>query len=165
MDHPKVVAWLLALTLVVPGCASLRWSVQRSFRDPGEKLETFPEAVWEEYECAARKRPFFVIEKNELVPPRLKAGKAFNHRLVYVMCPRKPTEVVRGRLETRIRYRGDPIVLETTDAYEIKPGRWVLDAEISLPETADPGIYAYELAFESREVRFEKRLTFVVDSR
>jgi hypothetical protein len=56
-------------------------------------------------------------------------------------------------------------VRETTDAYEIKPGRWVVDAEVSLPDDADPGVYAYELEFEGAGVSFEKRLTFVVRPR
>lgn len=163
MGHSKIVPWLVALTLLASGCASLRWGVQKSLRDPGEKLETFPELVWEEYDCAKQKRPFFAMEENELVPPRLKAGKAFNHRMVYVMCPRKPTEVVEGRLQTRIRFEGDPIVRETTEAYSLKPGRWIVDSEILLPEAAAHGVYAYELSFESRTVRFDEQLTFVVD--
>ena len=77
MGHSKIVPWLVALLLLVPGCASVRWGLQKSFRDPGERLETFPELVWEEYDCAKQKRPFFTMEENELVPPRLKAGKAF----------------------------------------------------------------------------------------
>ena len=48
MGHPQVVAALLSLTLVVSGCANLRWSVQRSLREPGERIETFPELVWED---------------------------------------------------------------------------------------------------------------------
>jgi len=163
LGHTKIVLWLVALMLLQSGCASLRWGVQKSLRDPGERLETFPELVWEEYDCAQQKRPFFAMEENELVPPRLKAGKAFNHRMVYVMCPRNPTEVVEGRLLTRIRFEGDPIVRETTESYSLKPGRWVVDSEIMLPDAASHGVYAYELSFESRAVRFDERLTFVVD--
>ena len=161
MGHSKVIIWLATLALLAPACAS----IQKSLRQPGEKLKTFPELVWEEYDCESQKRPFFVIEDNELVPRRIKPGKAFNHRLVYAMCPKKPTEVVQGRLQTRIRYRGNPIVRENTEAYEIKPGRWIVDAEIVLPEAAEPGVYAYELAFKSRSIRFEKSLTFVVNPR
>ena len=48
MDHRKKLAALAALTLCA-GCATARWSVVQQFRTPGEKLETFPEQVWEEY--------------------------------------------------------------------------------------------------------------------
>jgi hypothetical protein len=129
------------------------------------RLEDFPESVWEEYDCQKQARPFFVIERNELVPARVDAGGEFSHRLVYAMCPDNPTEVVSGRLLTRIRYRGEPIVRETTEAYEIKPGRWVVDSTVTLPRDAHPGVYAYELAFQSMDVTFEKRLTFVVGAR
>jgi hypothetical protein len=85
--------------------------------------------------------------------------------MVYVMCPRRPTGVVAGRLLTRIRFRGDPIVRETRDAYEIRPGRWVVDAEVSLPDDAEPGVYAYEIAFQGQALNFRKSLTFVVGPR
>lgn len=161
MGHPKVVAALLAL-LMTGGCAGLRWTVQKSFRSPGQHLADFPEVVWEEYDCAHKKRPFFAIERNELVPPRVRAGGEFNHRMIYVLCPAEPTAVVAGNLQTRIRFRGSPIVRETTQAYELKPGRWIVDAEVQLPPTAEPGVYAYEIDFEGRVVAFEKSLTFVV---
>ena len=161
MGHHKVIALAVSLSLAL-GCASTRWAVQKSLRQPGESLEDFPEAVWEEYDCASQRRPFFVIEKNELLPPRLDAGGEFNHRFVYAMCPVGPTEVVSGLLSTRIRFRGNPIVVDTANGYEIKPGRWVVDAMIKLPEDAEPGVYAHELVFASPELEFEKRLTFVV---
>lgn len=162
MGHPKVAALAVLLGVGLTSCASLRWSVQRSFRPPGEHLESFPELVWAEYDCASQQRPFLVIEENELLPPRVRAGGAFNHRLIYAMCPQRPTEVVSGRLQTRIRYRGHPIVRETTEDYEIKPGRWVVDAEVTLPSDAGAGVYAYEISFVGGAVHFEKSLTFVV---
>jgi hypothetical protein len=78
------------------------------------------------------------------------------------MCPDRPTEVVEGRLSTRIRFRGRPIVRQTDSHYEIKPGRWMVDALVHLPENAEPGVYAYEVEFESDRLVFEKSLTFVV---
>ena len=164
MGHSKVIA-LVAALLLATGCASVRWSIQKFLRDPGERLKSFPEEVWEEYDCDAQKRPFFIIEENELVPRRVKVGGQFNHRMIYVMCPPRPTGVVSGRLRTRIRFRGNPIVRETTEDYEIKPGRWIVDAEVTLPENAEPGIYAYEMAFDSAALRFQKSLTFVVRGR
>lgn len=164
MGHPKALALALVLALAA-GCAGVRWSLQKTFREPGEEIDAFPEAVWEEYDCETQKRPFFIIEENQLVPPKVKPGGEFNHRMVYVMCPRRPTEVVAGRLFTRIRFKGDPIVRETEERYEIKPGRWVVDSFVELPEDAEPGVYAYEVEFEGGPLAFDKRLTFVVRSR
>ncbi len=154
---------MLALALLLaPGCATVTGSVQKVFRSPGERLDAFPEAVWKEYDCDSQKRPFLVIEKNELIPARVKSGGEFGHRFVYAMCPENSTEVVAGRLSTRIRFKGQPIVGDTIESYEIKPGRWVVDAFVRIPENAAPGIYAYELAFESASLDFDKSLTFVV---
>ena len=78
------------------------------------------------------------------------------------MCPVNPTEVVTGRLATRIRFKGSPIVEDLLPAWDLKPGRWVVDAMVALPAEAEPGIYSYELQFDSTPVAFEKSLTFVV---
>jgi hypothetical protein len=56
-------------------------------------------------------------------------------------------------------------MVDTQPGWEIKPGRWVVDAIVALPEDAEPGIYTYELQFESPPVAFDKRLTFVVRER
>ena len=164
MDHRKRMIALIAMALCV-GCATARWSVVKLFRHPGESLETLPEVVWEEYDCENQKRPFFIVEKNELMPEKVTPGGDFGHRFVYVMCPNLPTEVVLGELSTRIRFKGSPIVQETDTLYEIKPGRWVVDAIVHLPEQAESGIYAYEFEFDSGPLAFEKSLTFVVVAR
>ena len=164
MGDSKALSLVLALCFAT-GCAGARWWVQKSLRSPGEELAALPDAVWQEYDCGAQKRPFFIIERNELVPPQVRSGGEFNHRLVYVMCPVNPTEVVTGRLSTRIRFKGSPIVVEQLPAWDLKPGRWVVDAMVKLPASAEPGIYSYELQFESEPVAFEKSLTFVVRAR
>jgi hypothetical protein len=168
MGHTKAIAIALALALALAlatGCAGTRWWLQKSLRSPGEDLADFPEVVWEEYDCGSQKLPFLIIERNELVPPKLRSGGEFNHRLVYVMCPVHPTEVVKGTLETRIRFKGTPILVDTQPGWELKPGRWIVDAAVELPENAEPGIYTYELQFVGAPVAFDKSLTFVVRSR
>lgn len=154
----------LVCGLLVSGCAGTRWAVAKHFREPGESLQTFPELVWEEYDCDTQKRPFFIIEKNELTPRTVNAGDDFGHRMEYVMCPESSTAVVQGELATRIRFRGAPIVRQLDANYEIKPGRWRVDAIVHLPASAEPGVYAYELSFESGELSFDKSLTFVVQA-
>jgi hypothetical protein len=155
---------VIAMALCL-GCAAARWSVVKHFRDPGAALQAFPEEVWAEYDCENQKKPFFVIEKNDLLPERVAAGSDFGHRLVYVMCPEHSTEVIQGKLTRRIRFKGAPIVEKNDPIYEIRPGRWVVDAIVHLPDEAPLGIYAYELEFNSDPVAFEKSLTFVVVAR
>lgn len=157
------VATLLVALALASGCTSVYWAVKKSLRSPGEKLEDFPEKVWNEYDCDGRKLPFVRIEKNEVTPPRLRAGAEFNHRLAYVLCPEVPTKVVRGRLETRILFRGRAIVREADARFEIKPGRWTVDTFIQVPEQAEVGIYALQVEFHSPKLHFERRASFAVD--
>jgi len=165
LGDPKVAALCLLLGALATGCASLRWSVQKAVRDEGARLAEFPEAVAEEYGCDRRRLPFFAIERSELVPPRVPAGGEFNHRLVTVLCPAHPTEVEVGRLVEGIRFRGRILHGETRERFEIRPGRWVLDAFVELPPDAEPGVYAYELRFEGPSVALERSWSFVVEPR
>jgi hypothetical protein len=82
--------------------------------------------------------------------------------MVYALCPAAPTEVVAGQLETRIRFRGEP-VYDESDAYELRPGRWRVDTIVELPLDAEPGVYAFEIAFASPSLSFERGLTFLVE--
>jgi hypothetical protein len=152
----------IALLLLVSGCASFLGTVQKSLRSPGERFQAFPEEVWQEYDCDNRELPYFRIEKVQLVPRKLRAGDEFNHRIVYALCPAAPTAVVSGTLHTRILFRGRAVVSER-DRYEFKPGRWVVDAFVRVPEQAERGIYSMELDFESASLRFEDRYTFLVE--
>jgi len=153
---------LLLISALSTGCTSIQWTFKKAMREEGTVNRALPDLVWEEYDCETQKRPFFIVEENELVPPRVKPGGEFNHRMVYVMCPPGPTEVVTGKLSTRIRFKGSPILHSVEDGYEILPGRWVVDAFVEIPENAEPGVYAYEVAFSGRGLEFEKSLTFLV---
>ena len=158
------MALLAGLLCVQIGCATWLGSVRKSLRDPGVHFRAFPEEVAQEYGCDEKELPHFEIEKIELLPNRLRPGEEFNHRLVYALCPRSPTAVVAGTLHTRILHRGRAIVNEQDPSYEFKPGRWIVDAFVTVPENASVGIYAMELEFEGRDLRFRERLTFAVDA-
>ena len=164
MENSKIVAAILVASIAL-GCASFRWSVKKALREEGSENLAFPEMVWEEYDCDTQRRPFVIVEENEIVPPKVKPGGEFNHRMVYVMCPVRTTAVVAGRLSTRIRFKGDAIVDNTDDVYEIKPGRWIIDAFVEIPDDAEPGVYAYEVEFSGRGLAFDKSLTFLVRER
>lgn len=154
---------LAALALVATGCATWLGSVRKSLRDPGVHFRAFPEEVAREYACEEKQLPHFTIERLELLPNRLRPGQEFNHRLIYALCPRHPTGVVSGTLHTRILHRGRVIVNEQDPAYEFKPGRWIVDTFVTVPENARVGIYAMELQFEGEDLDFRESLTFAVD--
>jgi hypothetical protein len=166
LGHPAlapVAALALGVALAfAPGCASLRWSLQKWLRSAGTANLAFPEPVFEQYGCGARSLPFLAIELDELVPPRVRPGGEFNHRMVYALCPAAPTEVVTGLLHTRIRFRGEPLYDES-GTYELRPGRWRVDAIVEIPPDAEAGVYAYEISFAAPQLSFERSLTFLIE--
>lgn len=133
-----------------------------TMREPGEKLVTFPQAVAEEYSCAKRRLPFVEVEQSELIPSRMRPGARLNRRFVYVMCPARASGVIAGTLTTRIRFRGK-IVHRDSVQRDLQPGRWVVDAFVTMPDKAMPGRYALETSFESSEGRFSLRSDFLVE--
>ncbi len=156
MDR-RTLSLVVCLAMML-GCAQLK--VQ--FRQKGERIVDFPEPVAEEYKCSSRKLPFIQVEETELIPHRVKPGSKLNLRYVYVMCPSRISEIVEGKLYTRIHFRGATIYNDVVQS-ELQPGRWVVDSFIRLPLRADSGMYALEARFESRKGRFSVHSDFLVD--
>ncbi len=163
MEHRKALAALLVVALGA-ACTSVISALDRPFREPGEHLKAFPDKVWKQYDCEKQPLPFFKIELLDLSPRRLKPGELFKQRLIYALCTAASTGVVTGNLETRIMHRGSAVVHEKDPAYDLKPGRWVVDSFVRLPEEAEVGIYAFELEFKSPEVSFDRTMTFAVEA-
>jgi hypothetical protein len=161
----RALLGLLALVLASTGCANLLGRMKRAMRSPGEQLVALPASVSKEYHCDEKHLPYLKVEKNEIAPNLVEAGSAFNHRIVYAMCPRHVTEVVPGTLDTRIRYKGQVIVDDKVKDYEIKPGRWIVDSLVHLPESAETGVYALEVEFRSPTLRMDEKATFGVEGK
>jgi hypothetical protein len=165
MVHQKALAGALLAASLALGCQTtqrLAGQAQQMMRSPGEKREAAPERVAEEYGCDRIARPFLRFEGSEIVPERVSAGDSVNHRMVYALCTARPSDVVRGALETRILHDGRVVVRDRDASYELKPGRWVVDATVEIPDAAKDGIYAIEVVFESRSVHFHDEKTFAV---
>ena len=160
----KARALALAIALGCLSCAYMPATVERPFRKPGVHLADFPEKVGVEFNCASQKLPWFKLETLEVWPKQLEAGKELGHRLVYVLCTEGPTDVVTGKLETRIVFRGQPILRESDPAYDLRPGRWIVDVFVTVPSTAADGLYALELDFKSANVKFSRSETFAVEA-
>jgi hypothetical protein len=153
----RTLSVIVCLALIL-GCAQLK--VQ--FRKKGERILEFPALVAKEYKCASRKLPFIQVEETELIPHRIKPGGRVNLRYVYVMCPSRISEIIQGKLYTRIHFRGKTIYNDVVQS-ELQPGRWVVDSFIRLPTRLDSGMYALEARFESRKGRFRVHSDFLVD--
>jgi len=139
-------------------------ALERPFRKPGVRLVDFPEQVNEEFNCSSQKLPWFKLESLEVWPKRLDAGTDLGHRMIYVHCTDGPTDVVTGKLETRIMFRGQAILRETNPAYDLRAGRWSIDVFVTVPPSAQEGLYALELDFKSPTVKFNRSETFAVEA-
>ncbi len=161
-DSARLIAGLCTTAALATACATPPLSyVTQWLRKPGHHNKTMPNAVAEEYDCEKRRLPFFKVEKHELFPEKLSPGGKLSHRLIYVLCPATPTGVVRGILRTEVLFEGRAIVSDAVQ-HKLRPGRWVLDSIVSLPESAAPGIYAMDVRFESRKGNLKARLPFLV---
>jgi len=156
-----------AALLCAAACLSCQYMpapLERPFRTPGVRLVDFPEKVGLEFNCASQKLPWFKLETLEVWPKRLEAGKELGHRITYVLCTEGPTDVVTGKLDTKIVFRGQPILKETDAAYDLRPGRWVIDVFVTVPPSAAAGLYALEVDFKSPNVKFNRAETFAVEA-
>jgi len=164
---------LIALTAVLGACARVGfdpvdkiqdffWNMEKNTRKPGEQLLETPGKIATQYGCARKTQPFATIEEHELLPPRVHPGEELNHRFVYVMCPTRDASVVRGELSRRIYYKGKVVFKDVSKGFEVKPGKWSVDAFITVPSQAEPGVYSLELSFESKLLTLQKSHDLVV---
>lgn len=152
----------LAATLF-SGCSLLYQQAVAVIRQPGEQIATTPDQVWQEFGCEQRERPFVRAESMEVVPERIKPGGRVNYRLIYVMCPVKPSEVIKTQVSRTILFKGQQVARNVNDTFEIKPGRWVVDSFFTLPKDSPLGIYALEVTFDAPKGRPHKQTrSFVV---
>lgn len=129
-----------------------------------KQLEDEP-TVWKEYQCNHKTLPFLVIERNELSTSTLHPGEEFRHRFVYSLCPAevsKPLKVELGRTISRL---GDILVRDTDKRYELKPGKWAVNALIKVPRNAPTGAYALRLNLTDPQVSVEGVIPFVVQKK
>jgi hypothetical protein len=154
---------LSLLLMATLACTQL----QLTLRKPGERNKAFPEKVAKQYHCSKRPLPFVAIEESDVLPTKLNPGDELNHRLVYVMCPAKATDVVSGTLHTRILFEGQ-VIDQDNNAFKLKPGRWEIVNLFDVQPQALPGVYSFAIEFSeppgkgSRQLQAES--TFIVQA-
>jgi hypothetical protein len=141
---------------------SLWWDVKMTQREAGEQLITDPARVWRKLRCDNRKLPYLQVDDNEVIPLRLTAGEKINHHLVYSLCPATPSEVVTARLSRSILYKGDIIFEDVTQNYELKPGRWSVDAFVKVASQAQAGVYSLQVSLSGEDLNIIVDTGFVV---
>ena len=162
MGYQKMIV-ALGMLVCLNACTTV-WNIQKNLRNPGQQLLDSPEEVWQQYDCGRMRLPFLAIEVNQLIPPRLRPGQEFNHRLTYAMCARESSEKIIGKLYTRIYLRGQLIVNDVDASYAMRSGRWRVDTFIMLPADVAIGMYSMELQFVSQRLKFRQHNSFVVEA-
>ena len=163
----QLVPFSLVLLALVPlaGCSALYQQIVAAARQPGDQIATLPEQVWMDFKCAERERPFVRVESMEVVPEMIKPGGRVNYRLTYVMCPRHPSETVKTSVQRRMLFNGGQVAQNVNDAFELKPGRWVVDSFFTLPTNSPLGVYALEVGFVTPDGGAHKTVrSFVVSN-
>jgi hypothetical protein len=151
--------------VAIPGCSAIYQQVVAASRQPGEQIATTPDKVWQELDCANRERPFVRAESMEVLPEMTKPGGRVNYRLIYVMCPMKPSETIKTRVSRRMLFKGKQVARNVNEAFELKPGRWVVDSFFTLPVDSPLGVYALEVGFEAPNGQAHKKVrSFVVSN-
>jgi hypothetical protein len=156
-------AWILSIAASLAGCTTLYQQAVLAMRQPGEQIAGTPEQIWRDFDCGNRERPFVRAESIEVVPERIKPGGRVNYRLIYVMCPVKPSEVIKTRVSRKMLFKGQQVASSINDAFEIKPGRWVVDSFFTLPPNSPLGVYALEVSFDAPSGQAHKKVrSFIV---
>ena len=163
--HGIILSAALLGLMMLSGCSALYQQAVAAIRQPGDHIATTPDQVWIDFKCAERERPFVRVEAMEVMPEMIKPGGRVNYRLTYVMCPVKPSEVIRTSVHRRMLFRGEQVAGNVNDAFELKPGRWVVDSFFTLPKNSPLGVYALEVGFETPNGQAHKRVrSFVVSN-
>lgn len=116
----------------------------------GEFLIASAEDVWTEYDCGAAKAlPFSFLEEQRLTPEAVVAGAQLTHHFTYVLCSGSPDKTYTGTLYRKIYYKGRRIY-DGSQAFELKPGRWEVNAIIEVPKQARLGTYTLGTEFIGR---------------
>ena len=131
---------------------------------PGEHLIIHPNLIRESDSCARKKLPFILIEKSELMPTVITPGKEFNHRFIYVFCPRsKKSRPIGGTLYRKIYFQGRLVFEDVSKRYQFKPGKWSVDAFITVPPEVKPGSYALIVTFKAKNINLEKSAGLIIE--
>jgi hypothetical protein len=128
--------------------------VKSGWRSKGEKQTGSSAAVRRELGCDSR-RFELRLEHSEVLPQRVRIGRELNHRFVYAACT--PHDAVEAYpMVRRVLHRGRVLFEDRDREFEIRAGRWAVDAFVGIPPAATPGSYVLELEIELRKGAIRK---------
>jgi hypothetical protein len=162
----------VAACALMTGCAGLPeplqplsswfWNTFNKFRTPGPQQVDPLQKVSAEFDCPNRPQPWVLLETHQLWPGRLAPEDELNERFVYVLCPAPGQGEVRGTLTRRVLTGRTVIWGPQVSDYDLKPGRWSVDAFLTIPGQAPAGPYEFEVSFETNKLVFRDNKSFTV---
>jgi hypothetical protein len=135
--------------------------IQISLRQAGEKMVAQPDATNKKYGCKPHQKPDLFVEQTEVLPNPVVRGGEINHRFTYALCPPAPSATVGGEIVRAVIYRGS-VAFKDVAKHMFKPGTWVVDAFITIPPEAEPGVYALESTIKYGTKSLQQTNSFVV---
>lgn len=146
------------------GCSSMQdfhQNLVRSLRTPGETMVVNPEETALFHQCPEGRQDAPALLETDTIPNRVKPGEEINHRIRYVLCRADQSTALSGEIVRTVSYEGKSVFSDST-AYDFKPGIWTVDAFVSIPENATPGIYKVNTALVYKGGSSKKSNTFQV---
>ena len=119
-------------------------------------------SVWKEYRCETKTLPFIVLERNEIPLSIVQPGEGFRHSFVYALCPAEPSKSVEVTLNRTILSKGRVVLRDTVKQFELKPGRWAVNALVNVPAQAKPGAYELQLSLTTQTMTIKGLIPFFV---
>jgi hypothetical protein len=173
MVHKKIIRrnitlLLLLLAFSASGCASIQdvhQEMLKSLRTPGETMDKSPEETESIYleSCRMQSSRNLVHLEAEVIPNRVADGNEVNHRITYSVC-KSGKGNIDGEIIRKVYY-GNAAVFQDRTRYVFKPGTWIVDAFIKVPEKAGPGKYEVDTVVSYGGKSKRVRNTFEVRKR
>src|SRR5687768_15034464 len=114
-----VICFALLSLVTLSSCSALYPQVVTSAWKPGEHFATTPDQMWHDFNYSKRDRPFVHVESMEVLPEMIKPGGRVNYRLIYVMCPVKPSEVIKTVASRRMLFKGEQVARNLNETFEL----------------------------------------------
>jgi hypothetical protein len=119
-------------------------------------------SVWKEYRCGTKTLPFIVLERNEIPLSIVQPGEEFRQSFLYALCSAEPSKSVEVTLSRTIVSKGKTVIRDTVKHFELKPGRWAVNALVNVPPQAKPGAYELQLSLTSQTITIKGVVPFFV---
>lgn len=129
---------------------------------PGKKMVMAPELTWESEGCESRPSPYIRVERSELTAPTVQPGNSIVYRFPYSACVFAQPGYIPGRFRTTISFAGKALSTRSDDTFPVETGKWVVDTDISVPKSAEPGVYSIEATLAAKNMTIQDRINFTV---